>query len=444
MTLALILIVELLLLAELMHRVDRMSAVVFCSIYIIVGQLQLSYHASSFFGHEFPPGNFGEFHYNTKRWLLFFFSVFIFLYVCSLGLRNRARQSSVGEEARRLLALPIIRHTYLILFIFLLIRILTIDLGTLWKNNQYLLINSKEALTFENGAVHLAKSLVGPVTLMACFVLGNDIVYRRTQRILIGLSLVLVSLLFSVASGSRSAALPPAAIGLSLLALGKPRHIFLATVFFLSGLWFFIVAQVARSTGEFGIARIPHFLSLIAEVGPDDLRRFTLGSFTQGFMITPDAVAQNPSYPLEYKLLSFSPFPSAIDGFDQIRAQAEVRLHAFVPMSAVGEAFGFGWAYVALYAATLAIALRANLRAANRKNPILFVSTSLVLTAMFISGFTYPMRNIYRSILLVIILLNFRAIFLPFAILFFGKRHRNRPRRRPSTPPLPTPEADHG
>ncbi|WP_172331805.1 hypothetical protein [Mangrovicoccus sp. HB161399] len=421
MVLMSVLILEFLLLAEALRRVDRLCAAVLCSIYIMLGQIYMQYRSSSFFDHRFPPGNFGEFYFHPDKWTVFFLGVFFVIYGSTFGLRNARKTITLNDAARNFIGTPIVKHSYVILALLLFVRFCTIDIGVLWKNNQYLLINSVESLDYDNPITRLAKALTSIAALLAGFSLGGDIVARQGKRVIVGLVLVGVYLLFPIASASRSAVLPMASISLCLICIGNRKHVIPAVLAGIMGMVFFVMAQMARSTGEYGISVIPNYLKLLSHASFDDLIRMTVGSISQGFFITPDSIAFDAEHPIQYKLLSFSPMPSAIDGFSSILPLYEVRLHAFVPMSAVGEAFQFGLPYVVLFFLTVVVALRLNIKAANKENRILFVVTSALVTVFFINSFTYPMRNVYRNILVVIVILS-AGKFLSYVWVFLPKK----------------------
>ena len=71
-----------------------------------------------------------------------------------------------------------------------------------------------------------------------------------------------------------------------------------------------------------------------------------------------NALRLGPVYDPEYQILSFSPFPSFLDGFSESQAKLAPRINAFVPVSAYGELAHFHWGWAALFGLIAAAAVR--------------------------------------------------------------------------------------
>ncbi len=78
----------------------------------------------------------------------------------------------------------------------------------------------------------------------------------------------------------------------------------------------------------------------------DQMLLFTLfNNFGGAFVLAESLSRWGVTYPLKYKILSFSPFPSMIDGFNTVR-YAEERIMATGPFSNFAELYHFGPLYV--------------------------------------------------------------------------------------------------
>lgn len=105
----------------------------------------------------------------------------------------------------------------------------------------------------------------------------------------------------------------------------------------------------------------------------------------------------------KYRVLALSPLPSFLDGYSNIRAIGEHRLHLYVPMSGYAEAILFGAPYAAALLAILFVAsrLHANLAPVS---PTLFLFCNFLQLFAMHCMFAYPMRNALRFVWLEILL----------------------------------------
>ena len=115
----------------------------------------------------------------------------------------------------------------------------------------------------------------------------------------------------------------------------------------------------------------------------------TFSSGLLNFAVATDLFAK---YTFEYKILSFSPLPSAIDGFSSCCQHMQYRIHEFTPFSAISEAAKFGFGYVFLLVSIYVTAIgRANTLASrytDLRRPVMYFYFLAIAV-----GFQYPIRT---------------------------------------------------
>lgn len=104
-----------------------------------------------------------------------------------------------------------------------------------------------------------------------------------------------------------------------------------------------------------------------------------------------------------YKILSFSPLPSSIDGFSNV-AGNELRLSTAAPYSAWAEAFYFGWGYflvLLILFSTFLFVVDRLYRFVGRYGRTAIVSWVLLVNQLIVQ---YPIRNSFRFLLFSILI----------------------------------------
>lgn len=129
----------------------------------------------------------------------------------------------------------------------------------------------------------------------------------------------------------------------------------------------------------------------------------TIGNiFGGGLNASEAALKVSVEYPADYMALSFSPLPSAIDGFDSINHLYQVRINIYGPFNTFIEAYWFGWPWFILFAAITLWTTRKNDRLALAKagsSSITFVVPSILLYYGIFFSTQYPIRNSIRWII---------------------------------------------
>lgn len=156
----------------------------------------------------------------------------------------------------------------------------------------------------------------------------------------------------------------------------------------------------------------------------------TIGNiFGGGLNASEAALKLNVSYPTNYMVLSFSPLPSVIDGFDEINHLYQVRINVYGPFNAFIEAYWFGWPWFILFAGIIIWTARANdrlyLAKVGSSSIVSIIPSALLYYGIFFST-QYPLRNSVRWMIL-------SAILIP--VLSYGARRRSSARRVASRVP---------
>jgi hypothetical protein len=220
-----------------------------------------------------------------------------------------------------------------------------------------------------------------------CLLTGSRSVVFRVVAGLMSLCYFLILL----AMNSRSAAFVPglAAIYYSVLRL-KGRAIVVPLLGCLTALTITSVL-IARGTYEHGLSMILSYLVRPFTSGaPENSAQVFLDLF-QGIFVTAESIQITDDFPRLYKILSFSPLPSLIDGYSKSGLQSQHRLSANVPMSGVGEAINFGWPYICLLVAGLTVMIRTHVKLA-AKSPIVFLLCNFMIMFSVYLLFSYPLR----------------------------------------------------
>jgi hypothetical protein len=161
------------------------------------------------------------------------------------------------------------------------------------------------------------------------------------------------------------------------------------------------LALLGRSTPPQGISSIPETIQSLAQFDATTLADEGLANLAEGIFIFAESSLLPAKFPDNYKILSLSPFPSAIDGFDKIQDAAQVRLTESAPMSGYIEALNFGPVFVAGLAFYFIIAIRLTRAVADRNGLAFLLANVFIFLAFFVLG-AYPLRNGERFLLVAI------------------------------------------
>ncbi len=278
----------------------------------------------------------------------------------------------------------------------------TLDLERLWAASHYLDLTDPAIMT-RNALPGLALGALPLAGAAAAAMAAILIATPRHSRPLAALLLLqaAVTTIWLLAAHSRAAALAPAAFTFFALVrngrggAGRLTAGGLAILIALAG------ALAGRNSGEHGLGSLAHLPEQIARTGEWAPR--LAGNVTEGIFAVAAGIGEwraatsgAISFPDRYVWLSFSPMPSAIDGFAHI-LDAQVRLHAFAPMPGYVELAWFGPVSQLAFIALIASAVRMNARAA-RMSTLCGAVTSMLLMACLYLMAAYPVRTALKPL----------------------------------------------
>lgn len=242
--------------------------------------------------------------------------------------------------------------------------------------------------------------------LLSAVILPFALASRDKKMIFIALPAFAFVMLFQLAIQSRSAGLYSGIVTIAFIALGYYKWGIAAGAFTLLNIVFVLVGRGSDTHGVLALA--DYFSNSFSATSAWSFLAANIfeGVFVQGevFFYT------NTHFSGIYRTLSFSPFPSAIDHFQDV-IDHQIRYHTYVPMGATSEVLLFGPPYFVLYWGTVCTAYWVAVKYFRKHRNLL----GLILIVWFLGGFymqfAYPVRNVYRTYLIVIILYSAFEIF---------------------------------
>jgi hypothetical protein len=290
-----------------------------------------------------------------------------------------------------------------LLSVFILIaaflHFLSRDPGLLFQNSTYLLLNSTGAVRRGLPFAELIGNAAAPFTFLSLALLAVALSAKNWMAsLLLGVSCSWF-LSFAIVCCSRTGAVGVVLFFISYGLITQRKILILAGLGTTAFLYLSIIALDGRGGGAFGFANLLQILRPKGEANVVDV----ICNLVQGAYVTTDGFLVPGKFKEEYKLLSLSPLPSIIDGFELIREQQEIRLSDFVPMSGITEIIRFG----GLYTFSAAIIYGAIVLFVNSRKCLSVIGlaptfvANLVISFYTIQAFSYPLRNSLRQIMYV-------------------------------------------
>ena len=307
----------------------------------------------------------------------------------------------------------------------------TRDLGVMWHNNQYLLMSSPDTLKYPGPFSAVLNSVRELAYFALCISLAIALVVRRHGAAAVIFFCVLALFVISVSGASRSGPVGIFLFCITYSLLNKRIRPAIVGLF-LFGIYVLQAVLIGRGNGEFGVA---HFWAILVAPFSDGLDPTVLiANVFQGALSTADGFLVAGEASNNYRWLSISPFPSFIDGFEDIRRSGELRLHRFCPMSAATEVVRFGPTFWILVTAQYVgmVAFINSRHATNRVGMLWILSANIIFTTFTIVGFAYPLRNVLRP-------MTYTFLFILIYSFFAAPRpkRQNRAGRRSLPPNVP-------
>lgn len=181
------------------------------------------------------------------------------------------------------------------------------------------------------------------------------------------------------------------------------KNIIIKALLYLIPILHFMTIISIRPTHSYGLINyLENFPNLLFN-GLNNLL-FLFASLFNGIFVFAESLKYNELYyPLSYKLLSFSPFPSFIDGFNKL-VHYEHRAASFKPFNNLAEAYHFGIEYVIIYLILLLLYLvELNKSFFSLSKAKYFIAFAPGLIAFF-NMHLYPLRHTIKLLVISYIL----------------------------------------
>jgi hypothetical protein len=297
----------------------------------------------------------------------------------------------------------------LTLILFSLVHFLMIEKSVLWYNLDYQIIKTPEDIGNSGIFFRMYHFLFRIVGIFAAVTM---VYYFSTGKFLnFAASFVLFSYSFFLLYVGESRW-----INIYIFVLFFSRYIFfrrkpsfLEIIFWLVIFVFlFVKVIVGRNFGVYGVAVQGEIISEVASLNWIAVLFGMMINFGDGFLNLANTSVHDFLYSLEYKVGSFSPFPSVIDGFSEIQEE-EHRISLFVPFNALSEAYSFGAPYFLLLLFIIFLFLYSSDRVYNLVGLYGRLILVVILFWNVFLMFGYPIRNVMR-VFEYVTLINFIII----------------------------------
>lgn len=368
-------------------------------IYVIGCQILLALVANDMFIYEFletySSFSFVNEYSYTNTYLLVFF---MFLFFTGPISPHKKINLTDGVKAafNELLKSPYARVAInsLVIFIYfnLIALLLSVNFNAVWNNDIYSMMNSNLILRNINPAsVFVIQFLKITSILAVCFC-----AYMYASKDLNYFFLTAPAAIFlwayQLAGVSRTAVLLVGLFGFVHYIVKRSKLTMASFAIF--GFLNLLICLVGRTTGQYGFGRLWENIQFTF-TGDYRVSESILNIF-EGIFLSSEVYDYNYKFALAYKLLSFSPFPSFIDGFDKILDANIQRISIIVPPSSILEAYAFGFPFNIIFFAAQFIIGRMTVKNLQKKPSIMAILANFLVFFGVYLEFTYPIRNVFR------------------------------------------------
>jgi hypothetical protein len=279
--------------------------------------------------------------------------------------------------------------------------------SSFWEYSGYLRTRSPETAGITNpliGIFHRALPQLGLVLSVA-----TAYFYVRKHLLLMCLSILptFYCMAFSASLGSRSLSAQIAAAGLVLIATDRGHRALGAAFFAASAVIYkglIYLRGNAGGNGHYGLGPLLRTYSDESFYREEGSLFFVFNIFSGGCNFA-HAVSHSPqNFPLSYKIHSFFPGPSFLDGFQEIREHVNIQISPVNPYGGFSEVYLFGIGWLIGYLIFLFFVLCGLCRFWERYRGTLGVMILSAAYVNFVFSPSYPIRNSFRLILLSCVL----------------------------------------
>lgn len=398
-----VIVFETVLVFRLFVKIKSPVAPLLVMIYIVFVQVLYSFAARNLLGDHLSDLSLKSFSERFSETM----SVYTSIYIIALFSLHKLFKKSTQDRSTLINSLNGVAKTiaktkfFLVAYLSVVVYLSFLKWDVAWRNSEYLLMNSPGALNVPASFAIALRMLLSGVGLYTTLLIPYFLATKNFTKAAFLAPLYIFVLGYQLSSHSRSAAVS-LFITFSIFVMLKERNklgwSLIGVVCVISALVF---ALVGRVLDYHGFSTIAETISVIYKTIDSDSIVFALVNMGQGVFATGDSLLLNANHNYAYRLLSFSPFPSWIDGFDELLKCCEIRVNEFVPMSAIAEAVSFGYMYSLVFFVTLYYSLRVNARLMLKRLDIVSLVLNISLFVIFVSANAYPMRNVFRQLLLV-------------------------------------------
>jgi len=404
LAIALIIGVELVLLAARRRRARRGPALLLFQLYLVAAQTMAWLVMNDLASHEMLD-LYGGPDQKNDLFLAIVAAAVLFLATRLLDPGDQGSDPTpAGAHGPVLLVATACATVWTALF---LLAMSTLDLERLWATSHYLDLTDPDIMT-RGAAPGLALGALPYAGAAAAAMAAALYATPRPGRWLAGLLLFqgAVTTLWLLAAHSRAAALAPATFAvLTLVWTGGRGARWRLSASGLAALVALAGALAGRNAGGHGLASLASLPGQIART--DQWLPRLAGNVTEGIFAVAAGLGEwraaapgAVSFPEAYRWLSFSPLPSAVDGFASV-LDAQIRLHAFAPMPGYVELAWFGPAGLAVFIGLVAGASRMGAMA-TRASPPAGAAANLLLIACLYLMAAYPVRTALKPLWLAL------------------------------------------
>lgn len=263
----------------------------------------------------------------------------------------------------------------LFLYVFLFIYLYQADTNLILYNESYLLINDPRALGVENKGAQLLHNASGFLGVIFAFLSGLFFIQRKYVEVILYFPLAVMFFLLKLSLFSRWCPIIFFAFLFPVMMFRKEikNSIFSILFYFISFVFIFVL-YASMITGRYGVGQgLIAFSDALISVFQNlsqYVEIFVVNVFGGAFVFLESTQSDVVIYPLYYKLLSFSPFPSFLDGWSYW-GQYFAMVNNYVPYNVLSELNKFGIQYFIFYLIVVSFIFRTC-------NKLFFVDKSLL------------------------------------------------------------------
>ncbi|MDR3631677.1 MAG: hypothetical protein P4L42_15255 [Desulfocapsaceae bacterium] len=325
-------------------------------------------------------------------------SLATFCYLTSIRFSKKIESGRVGNAIGNYIKnFAPNRRTTLLLLIFLLIQfglfLLVTDWRKLWFHPNYLSPISDDEVVAVLG--NIIPSIIIKTAIFFLFISTFGFLFSKNSNFLVRtifFSIALFYYFLFLGIHSRGTVVVPVIIGLFAFLNTNRCKFFMIPLIILVCIIDISSALMGRSLNVQGFSSIPLTMVRVFNGDLKNSLNTILLNVNEGIFETAEGLQLTNNFDELYKLLCFSPLPSAIDNYDSIKQTNQVRLHLYVPLPGLAEIHLFGWPYFCAMIFIYFVIIRAHL-GIQTKNVMSYILCNFLIMFSIYHLLAYPLRN---------------------------------------------------